>query len=103
MTTKVGWTSLLSEEYTWLLARIANAKFPNRNGEPFSETWKSFLRLIFVPRFRKLLKAKKQGSGRITIDGARFLKVSSSRLLFSTYGIVCLCDGTQTGYSMDYD
>ena len=67
-----GLDELTFEEYTWLLARIANAKFPNRNGEPFSETWKSFLQLIFVPRFRKLLKAKKQGSGRITIDGARF-------------------------------
>jgi len=67
-----GLDELTFEEFVWLLARVANAKFPNRNGEPFAETWKSFLQLIFVPRFRKLLKAKKQGSGRLTIDGARF-------------------------------
>ena len=38
----------------------------------FEETWKSFLGLLFVPKFRKLLKAKKQGAGRTTLDGRLF-------------------------------
>ena len=69
-----GLDELTYPEYTALLARIANAKFPpeTRGGEPFAECWRSFLQLLFVPRFRKLLKAKKQGSARTTIDGARF-------------------------------
>ena len=52
-----------------------NEKFPPENraeGEGFEETWKSFLGLIFAPRFRKLLKAKKRGVGRITLDGKSY-------------------------------
>ena len=65
---------LCVHRYLNLLARVANAKFPKevRGGESFAETWRSFLQLIFVPRFRKLLKAKRQGAARVTIDGARF-------------------------------
>jgi hypothetical protein len=64
----------LAAQFVSLLARMANSKFPpeTRNGEPFEETWKSFLGLLFVPRFRKLLKAKKQGAGRTTVDGRLF-------------------------------
>ena len=61
-------------EFTSLLQRVANAKFPpeTRGGEPFEATWRSFLGLLFVPRFKILLKAKKQGAGRTTLDGRLF-------------------------------
>jgi hypothetical protein len=67
-------SQLCFQEFGLLLARMANVKFPpeERDGEPFETTWHNFLQLIFVPRFRKLLKAKKQGAGRQTTDGYHF-------------------------------
>ncbi len=62
------------DEFMLMLGQMANAKFPpeTRSGEAFDATWQSFLTLLFVPRFRKLLKAKRQGAGRQTIDGKCF-------------------------------
>ena len=61
-------------EFIALLARIANAKFPptDESAAGFEETWKTFLGLLFVPRYKKLLKAKRQGAGRLTVDGKSF-------------------------------
>ena len=67
-------TATLSvDEFIFLLALCTNAKYPveNRAGEPFHTTWESFLQLIFVPRYKKLLRNKQQG-GRQTIDGKCF-------------------------------
>ena len=64
------------DEFVLLLAHIARAKFPppedESSAEPFATTWSSFLQLLFVPKFRKLLKAKHQGAARQTIDGRCF-------------------------------
>lgn len=61
-------------EFILVLAQVANAKYPpeTRGGQPFDSTWQSFLSLIFVPKFKKLLKAKRQGAARQTIDGKCF-------------------------------
>ena len=94
-----GMSELNFTEFIDLLARVAHAKFMSMivnapadapanapaasiaQGSPeptaevtedFEETWRSFLGLIFVPRFKKLLKAKRQGQGRVTLDGKSF-------------------------------
>lgn len=95
-----GMGELNFTEFVSLLASIANAKYGSQSaggsdggedagkageapagapagdvavqGSSFEETWRSFLGLLFVPRFKKLLKAKRQGTGRITVDGKSF-------------------------------
>ena len=60
-------------EFIAMLARIAAAKFPPEEcGGLFEETWKHFLGLLFVPKYKKLIKAKQRGEGRSTIDGRMF-------------------------------
>uniref|UniRef100_A0A7S2E5S3 EF-hand domain-containing protein n=1 Tax=Haptolina brevifila TaxID=156173 RepID=A0A7S2E5S3_9EUKA len=50
-------------EFKSLVCRIANIKIPasQRGGEPFEYTWQSFLQIIFIPRFRSLIKDMKRG------------------------------------------
>lgn len=48
-------------EFVELLGRACNIKIPesNRHGEPFEHTWQSFLQLIFIPTYNKLIKQGK--------------------------------------------
>ena len=50
-------------EFKSLVCRIANAKIPEstRGGEPFEYTWQSFLAIIFLPKFRSIIKDMKRG------------------------------------------
>ena len=59
-----GLGELNFDEFVPMLARMANVKYPpeTRGSEPFETTWRSFLGLVFVPRFRNLLRNGKQPS-----------------------------------------
>lgn len=46
-----------------MVGRIAYQKIPpsSRGGEPFESTWESFLKLIFIPKYKKLIKKGEGG------------------------------------------
>ena len=49
--------------------RCCDAKIPeaNRGGEPFEKVLQSWLQLVFVPTYRRLLKDKARGIGSKTL------------------------------------
>jgi len=48
-----------------VVTRIADIKIPeaNRHGEPFENTLKNWLGLMFIPTFKRVINANKKGSG----------------------------------------
>ena len=56
-------------EFKNMIYRIANAKIPkkDRGGEPFEYTWHSFLQLVFLPRYRSIIKDMKRGIMKKTV------------------------------------
>ena len=56
-------------EFKTLICRIANAKIPpkNRGGEPFEHTWHAFLQIIFLPKYRAVVKDMKRGLAKKTL------------------------------------
>ena len=50
-------------EFKTMVCRIANAKIPknNRGGEPFEFTWQAFLQIMFLPKYKSLIKDMKRG------------------------------------------
>ena len=57
-------SELVYDEWVQVIARCCNAKIPEeaRGGEPFEYTLQSWLQLVFVPTYKRLLKEKARGS-----------------------------------------
>ncbi|KAL1505108.1 hypothetical protein AB1Y20_008867 [Prymnesium parvum] len=63
------------DEFCEVIARICNQKIPlsNRGGEPFENTWQSFLQVVFVPKLKRLVRkgvAKNMTSRTLSIRGS---------------------------------
>ena len=56
-----GAQELDGDEFVEVLGRVCNCKIPlaSRGGEPFEFVWQSFLHLIFLPKYKKLIKKGK--------------------------------------------
>lgn len=56
-------------EFKALICRIANAKIPAsaRGGEPFEFTWQAFLQIVFLPKYRSVIKDMKRGLAKKTL------------------------------------
>ena len=60
---------LCFEEFVQLIAAVCDTKVPadTREGVPFELTLQSWLHLIFLPKFRTILKDKARGIGKKTL------------------------------------
>ena len=60
---------LCFDEFVQVVACVCNAKVPEsvRNGEPFEYTLQAWLQLVFIPRYKQIIKDKARGIGSKTI------------------------------------
>ena len=63
-------SELVYDEWVQVIARCCDARIPEeaRGGEPFEYTLQSWLQLVFVPTYKRLLKEKARGAGQTTLN-----------------------------------